>query len=535
VSRQLKWRAGLIALMVALALLYLTPSLTDRLPPWWGSVLPANKINLGLDLQGGMHLIMEVETKEAVKSTAERILQDLRQGLRDKKIPFADVTRPGDGANIEVVFLKDEYLAGLKELVAERFDELRLGDTRTEEGRVRVQLNFKPEAAQRIRRLAAQQALQTIRNRIDEFGVSEPEIIPQGEDRILVQLPGISDPKRAKALIGRTAQLEFKLVDDEADVNRAVATGQVPPGLELLYEYQTDKETGRVTKRPFLVKKRTLLTGRYITEARVQIDSQFNEPYVLVTFGGQGAKLFERITEANVKRRLAIILDGRINSAPVIQEKIPGGSARITGAFTMEDARDLAIVLRAGALPAPVKILEERTVGPSLGLDSIRRGFKSMIVGGLAVVVFMIVYYGLSGVVADLSLMLNVFLIMGGLAAFRATLTLPGIAGIILTIGMAVDANVIIYERVREELRLGKTPKAALEAGFTKATWTILDANVTTLIAGLVLFQFGTGPVRGFAVTLSLGIVATLFAALIFSKFVFDYLVTARRLAKLSI
>ncbi|MBW2619412.1 MAG: protein translocase subunit SecD, partial [Deltaproteobacteria bacterium] len=239
--------------------------------------------------------------------------------------------------------------------------------------------------------------------------------------------------------------------------------------------------------------------------------------------------------EANVKRRLAIILDGRINSAPVIQEKIGGGTARITGAFTMDDARDLAIVLRAGALPAPVDILEERTVGPSLGQDSINRGFKSVLIGGLLVIIFMIVYYRLSGVVADLTLLFNIVLLMGALTALQATLTLPGIAGIILTIGMAVDANVIIYERIREELRMGKTPRAAVEAGFKRASWTILDANITTLIAALVLFQFGTGPVRGFAVTLSLGIISTLFSALFFSRYLFEYLVTVRRAARLSI
>jgi len=536
VSRQLKWRGALVLLVFVLALLFLSPSLTENLPGWWGSILPQEKIQLGLDLQGGMHLVMEVETQAAVTSTAERLAQGLRDDLREEKIPFARLTRPEESSFIEVVVLKEDLAERVKDLISARYGQLEVVDQKAQAGRITLILGVRGQAAAQIKKLAMDQALQTIRNRIDQFGVSEPEIRPQGEDRLLIQLPGVKDPNRAKALIGRTAQLQFKLVDETGDLNQAVTSGQVPAGSELLYQQEKDKESGRVVKRPFLIQKRTLLTGRYITDARVQIDQQnFGEPYVLVSFDAQGARLFEKITEANVKRRLAIILDDKVSSAPVIQEKIPGGTARISGSFTMEEARDLAIVLRAGALPAPVKVLEERTVGPSLGRDSIRQGFKSMIVGGLLVVLFMVVYYKMGGVVADLTLILNVLCIMGGLAAFKATLTLPGIAGIILTIGMAVDANVLIYERIREELRLGKTARAAAEAGFAKATWTILDANVTTLIAGLVLFQFGTGPVRGFAVTLSLGIVSTLFSALIFSRFLFDYLVSVRRIKRLSI
>ena len=534
-SRQLKWRGILVLLVFVLALLFLSPSLTDRLPGWWGSILPQEKIHLGLDLQGGMHLVLEVESEAAVNSTAEHISQDLRSNLREEKIPFARLARPEEGSHLEVTLLREDLVNQLRDLLAKEYPQLEVVSTSVSEGRHNVIIGFKAEAAAKIKKMAVDQALQTIRNRVDQFGVSEPEIRPQGDNRLLIQLPGVKDPERAKALIGRTAQLQFKLVDETGDVAKAVATGQIPAGDELMYEHVTDKETGRVSKRPFLIKRRTLLTGRYITEARVQIDNQMGEPYVLVTFDSQGAKLFEKITEANVKKRLAIILDGKINSAPVIQEKIGGGTARITGNFTMDEARDLAIVLRAGALPAPVNILEERTVGPSLGHDSITKGFKSMIVGGLLVILFMLVYYKVGGAVADLTLILNVLCLMGGLAAFKGTLTMPGIAGIILTIGMAVDANVIIYERIREEIRLGKTPKAAVEAGFSKATWTILDANVTTLIAGLVLFQFGTGPVRGFAVTLSLGILATLFTALVFSRFLFDYLVSVRRIKQLSI
>jgi preprotein translocase subunit SecD len=357
----------------------------------------------------------------------------------------------------------------------------------------------------------------------------------QGERRIQIQLPGIKDPERAKDLIGKTALLEFKLLDAEHDLGAAL-NGNVPPGSEILYQAtDADTEQPAAQKQPYLVKQRALMTGAYLTDAHVQIDSQFNEPYVSIDFDRKGAKIFERITGENVKKRMAIVLDNKVYSAPTIQEKIPGGSARITGSFSAQEAHDLAIILRAGSLPAPVEIIEERTVGPSLGHDSITKGMKSIVVGGILVLLFMIIYYKGAGLIADFALVINILLIAGGLAAFQATLTLPGIAGIILTIGMAVDANVLIFERIREEMRLGKTPIASMTAGFERATLTILDANVTTLIAALVLFQFGTGPVKGFAVTLSLGVLASLFTALVISRLIFDYLYVSVRVKSLSI
>ena len=364
--------------------------------------------------------------------------------------------------------------------------------------------------------------------------MAEPDIRRQGKNRILIQLPGIKDAQRAKDLIGKTALLEFKLVDDTQSLDDALKKG-APPGRQILYQIVEDPKTQRTTKTPFLLKKRTLLTGAYLTDARVQMDNQFNEPYVSINFDKKGARIFERITGENVNKRLAIVLDNNVYSAPVIQEKIAGGQARITGRFSTEEARDLAIVLRAGALPAPVNILEERTVGPSLGADSIRKGLLSMIIGGLMVVVFMVIYYKTAGLIADVALLLNILLIGAGLAALESTLTLPGIAGIILTIGMAVDANVIIFERIREEMALGRTPRAAVDAGYDRATLTILDANVTTLIAAVVLFQFGTGAVRGFAVTLSLGVIASMFTALILSRMIFDYILMNRKAKTLSI
>ena len=512
--------------VIAAAVVYILPTFS---PGMW----PHKKINLGLDLQGGMHLMLEVDTEKAVESTLDRIQEEMRNLMRQAHVRYTTLERiPGN--KIAVAVSGQREIEEFQRILDEEFPGLRVASRSATGDSLEMTLDLPDREAGDIKKMAVSQALETIRNRIDQFGVSEPEIMRQGEKRILIQLPGVEDTQRAKALIGKTAQLEFKLLDETGDV-AAAERGQIPPGSELLYQVRADAATNRTVKTPYLVQKRSLLTGAYLTDARVQIDSQYNEPYVSINFDRKGGRIFERITGENVKKRLAIVLDDRVYSAPVIQERISGGEARITGNFTTEEARDLAIVLRAGALPAPVNILEERTVGPSLGHDSISKGLTSMAVGGLLVVLFMIVYYKVSGFIADLALALNILLIAGGLAGFGATLTLPGIAGIILTIGMAVDANVLIFERIREELHVGKTPYAAVSAGFDRATLTILDANVTTLIAALVLFQFGTGPVKGFAVTLSLGVLSSLFTALIVSRLIFDYLLVKRRVKTLSI
>jgi preprotein translocase subunit SecD len=386
-----------------------------------------------------------------------------------------------------------------------------------------------------MKKTTLDQSLETIRNRVDQFGVTEPEIIPQGDDRILIQLPGIKDPKRAIDLIGKTALLEFKLVDEEHSLEDALR-GNVPAGSILMKGAREggEKTSGR-RDTMYLLKERTLLTGQSLENAQVKISDRFGEPYVAIKFNPQGAKDFDRITGENVNKRLAIILDGAVYSAPVIKERISGGDAQITGSFTMEDAKDLAIVLRAGSLPAPVKILEQRTVGPSLGQDSIDKGILSTIIGMLLVFVFIVIYYRWSGVVACLALLLNLVLLLGAMALFDATLTLPGIAGIVLTVGMAVDANVLIFERTREELRTGKTPRAAVDAGYTKAFLTIFDSNVTTLIAAVFLFQFGSGPVKGFAVTLTIGLIVSMFTAIFVTRIIFDYFTWTRKIEKLSI
>jgi len=400
-----------------------------------------------------------------------------------------------------------------------------------------------------IRKNAVTQSLEIIRNRIDQFGVSEPVIVRQGDENIVVQLPGVKDPKRAIKLIGQTAQLEFKMVDDAASIDLmkltsdAIQEGRLsadydskalnaalrpflPKDDEAAVMKEKDNKTGKEVKRPILLKAKAVMTGDSIKTAMVQIGGQYNEPYVAMEMNSQGARLFERITQENIGKRLAIVLDGVVRSAPVIREKIGGGHAQITGSFTPAEASDLAIVLRAGALPAPVQIIQNITVGPSLGKDSIQKGLMAGIIGAAVVMLFMVFYYRLSGLIADVAVMLNILFLMAAMALFHATLTLPGIAGIILTIGMGVDSNVLIFERMREEKALGKPIKALIDGGYDKAFWTIVDAHVTTLITAFALFLFGTGPIKGFAVTLSVGIIINLFTAIFGTRVVYDWMLS---------
>ena len=531
--KKLGWRAGIAAALLVIAFVFLVPSLSQELPPWWSGLLPKEKIHLGLDLQGGVHLILEVEVKKAAESYLERVVEDLKPDFRKNKIRVLDLKRRGI-EGIELTLAPDQETKDLETLVGTTYPSFKLEPgVRDEKGRTYF-LSLIDQEKTQIFKMAADQALETIRNRVDQFGVSEPDIRPQAGYRILIQLPGVKDPKRAIDLIGKTARLEFKLVDEENSLEEALK-GNVPAGSEVLQEAAVDRKTGRKTNVPYLLKKRAPLTGESITDARVQLDNQMGEPYVSLSFDSRGARVFERITGDNVGKRLAIVLDDKIYSAPVIRDKISGGKAQISGAFSMDDAKDLAIVLRAGALPAPVKIIEERTVGPSLGKDSIDQGFTSMVIGLSIILILVAFYYRLSGIIADVALLLNIPFIMGGLALFGATLTLPGIAGVILAIAMSVDANVLIYERIREELRLGKPARAAMEAGFTRAFVTILDSNLTTAIAALVLLQFGTGPVRGFAVTLLIGLVSNVFTAVYMSRIAFDYLYVVKRWKAISI
>jgi preprotein translocase subunit SecD len=531
--KSIRIRAAFTVLLCLAALVYLAPTLTSDLPEVWKTYLPTDRIHLGLDLQGGMHLVLEVETAKAVESTLERTVGDLKENLMDKRVRFKLRERTKErGVTFEFpdVPSRDAF----DKIVKNDYPDLEIATSEMSEGKGTVSLKINDRRAADIKKMAVEQSLETIRNRVDQFGISEPEIIPQGTDRIIVQLPGVKDPARAKSLIGRTALLEFKLVDDEHGLEDAIK-GNVPEGSILATESHTDRTSGRRTQNPILLKSKSLLTGDALETAKVQIGDRFGEPHVSIKFNAQGAKDFDRITGENVKKRMAIVLDGLVHSAPVIQERISGGQAQITGSFTMEEATDLAIVLRAGALPAPVNILEERTVGPSLGQDSIDKGTWSSIVAGILILIFMVIYYRMTGLVADIALAMNMLLLLGVMVAFKATLTLPGIAGIVLTIGMAVDANVLINERIREELRLGKTPRAAIEAGYTKAFLTIFDSNVTTLVAALFLFGFGTGPVKGFAVTLTIGIVVSMFTAVFVTRIIFDYFVWNRKIQSISI
>jgi preprotein translocase subunit SecD len=522
--RRLGLRIGIVAVVLLGSLVYLYPP--PFLRPWLyghtaparaGGVLPST-INLGLDLQGGIHLVLGVDLDKAVESQVERAASTVRATLERKGVAVKGLQRRGT-TDLVVELASPQAWSAAQSAVAELASfEIREPDSASG----RFVLTMSPKEVVTLKELAVRQALETIRNRVDQFGVAEPSIQQQGDNRILVQLPGVQDPERAKALIGKTALLEFKLVDDGADPERAIREGVVPQGDELLFQRRIDRETREERRIPFLVQKKTVLTGADLSTARVSIDQNTSEPYVSVEFNPAGARVFADLTEASVGRRLAIVLDSNVHSAPVIRERIPSGQAQITGGFTADEATDLAIVLRAGALPAPVQVLEERTVGPSLGADSIKRGIWSTLAAGAVVVLFMLVYYRLSGFIADLALGLNLLILLASMAAFQATLTLPGIAGIVLTIGMAVDTNILIFERIREELRAGKTVRAAIDAGFARAFRTVIDTHVTVLVSGLILFEFGTGPVKGFAVSLMIGIAASLFTAVFFTRLVFD-------------
>jgi preprotein translocase subunit SecD len=483
---------------------------------------PRQPINLGLDLQGGIHLVLGVDLDRGVEGFLDRVAGDVRAALQRKGIG-SQVTRQGR-TGVVVQLASPQALADAQRALGD-FTEF---ETRAQDAAPgRAELALKEKVLGDRRNSFVDQALKVIRNRVDQFGVAEPTIQRQGDNRILVQLPGIQDPARAKALIGKTAILEFKLVDEGADVARAIQEGP-PPGDEVLYGRRIDRTTKAETRVPYLVHKETLLTGDLISDATVRV-SDVGEPYVSVTFDSVGARVFGEVTEKNVGKSLAIILDGNVHSAPVIRERIPSGQAQISGGFTFEEASDLAIVLRSGSLQAPVQVLEERTVGPSLGADSIRRGVISTLAGAAAVFLFMLVYYRLAGAIADVALLLNLSVLLAAMAWFQATLTLPGIAGIVLTIGMAVDTNILIFERIREEFRLGKTVRAAIDAGFRRAFTTVIDTHVTVVVSGVILYQFGTGPVKGFAVSLMIGIVASLFTAVFFTRVIFDLLYMGRR------
>jgi len=521
-----RWKIWLILTVLIVSVMGSIPNFTS-VPSWWPGGL-SKPMSLGLDLKGGIHLVLDVDVDKAVAHSVEEDIDTVRQTLRKAKIRYRKLD--AEGRQLFITIKKDTDTAAAEKLLADALPAYAL--TRKDGNRFVLTLN--EDATKEIRKFAVDQAIEVVRNRIDALGTTEPVIVKQGEHRILVQIPGYEDTARAKSLIGRTAQLEFKLVDEKGDLDKALA-GQIPPGDIIMYG-EVENRGGKTFRQPYLLKKRTELSGNEIADARVSIDSRFNEYAVTLKFNSKGARKFDKLTAAHVGERFAIILEGSVKSAPVIRERIAGGTAQITGSFTPEEAHDLAIVLRAGALPAPVKVVEERSIGPSLGQDSVNQGMNSIIYGCIAVLLFMVVYYRMFGLVANVALIFNMLLILAAMSMIGATLTLPGIAGIVLTIGMAVDANVLIFERIREETALGKTPLAAIDGGYDKALSTIVDANITTLIAAIVLFQFGSGPVKGFAVTLSVGILASMFTAITVTRAIVA-LATSRagRIEKLSI
>ncbi len=514
------WKKVLVALICLIGLAFAAPNFVNeetskQLPDW----LPHNQVNLGLDLRGGSHLLLEVEVQAVIDEYLETLVDSARADLRSERIRYRALGKQEHSAGVTIPNTDErqkalELLKALDSAAQTSLDGDRITITMTDQ-----------QIAER-RTSAVQQSIEIIRRRIDETGVREPTIQRQGDDRVIVQLPGIDDPERVKSLIGKTAKLTFQMVDLENSVEEALA-GRVPPGSQLLPMLEgANSPTGQ---QYILVKKRVAVSGENLVDAQPTFDGRDNQPVVSFRFDTLGAKKFGKVTTENVKRPFAIVLDGKVISAPVIQEPILGGTGQISGGFSVQDTQDLALLLRAGALPAPLTILEERTVGPGLGADSIAAGEIACLVGMVLVVIFMAVAYGRFGIYADIALAMNLFLILGLLSLLQATLTLPGIAGIVLTIGMAVDANVLIFERIREEMRAGRTPISSIDAGYGRALSTIIDANLTTLIAAILLYSFGSGPVRGFAVTLAIGIVTSMFTAIMLTRlFVVSWLRSKR-------
>ncbi|MDR1125047.1 MAG: protein translocase subunit SecD [Deltaproteobacteria bacterium] len=524
------WKIGLSLIVLIVSVIFLLPSFPAVKESSLAKILPDKQVNLGLDLMGGMYLALGVDVDKAVENSLTLAGEDIRQTSRENGIP---VTRPAsskDGLNF--ILPDAAKRAELDALLAKQFNQFALERQSLADGSVRYQAVYTPEARAKLEETSLDLALNTIRNRIDQFGVAEPDIRKQSaEKRIIIQLPGLKDTKRAVDVIGKTAHLEFHVERElsSQDIER-LNRGIMPAGAISLPMVGRSAGDGA---RNIIVDRDALFTGEYIEDAWLEYDNN-NRPGVGMSFTSRGAAIFERVTAQNTGRNMAIVLDGQVHSAPVIREKISQGRASINGSFTVEEASDLALVLRAGSLPAPVEELERRTVGPSLGQESIDKGTMAALMGWGLVMAFVVIYYGFSGIIAAAMLLFDFILLLAGMAAFGATLTLPGIAGIVLTIGMAVDANVLIFERIREELKKGAAPRTAVELGFSRATVTILDSNLTTIIAAIILYQFGTGPVRGFAVTLTLGILASMFTAIFVSKAIFELWVT-RKSTKISI
>ena len=479
--------------------------------PAWLTALRALPMYLGLDLRGGVHFLMQVDMKAALTKKVDSLAGDARTLLRDKNIRHTGITRDGDA--LELRFRDRETLAAAQRVLTDQLAELQWADF-ADGADFKLRGTLKPAAARLIQEQAVKQNITTLHNRVNELGVAEPVIQQQGLDRVVVQLPGVQDTAKAKDIIGRTATLEVRMVNESAEAREAErGSGPVPFGSERYLERNG---------APIIVQRQVILTGDNLTDAQAGFDGQNHEPAVHLTLDAKGARIFRDITRENVGKRMAILLfekgKGEVVTAPVIRSEIAGGRVQISGRMTTSEAADTALLLRAGSLAAPMEIIEERTIGPSLGADNIDKGFNSVLYGFIAIGLFMCVYYGLFGVISTLALAFNLLLLVAVLSMLQATLTLPGIAAIALTLGMAIDANVLINERVREELRAGASPQMAINQGYDRAWGTILDSNITTLIAGVALLAFGSGPVRGFAVVHCLGILTSMFSAVLFSR-----------------
>jgi protein-export membrane protein SecD len=510
-----QWKLILVFGVVLAGLIFSLPNVFPRatmesMPGW----LPHKQVNLGLDLQGGAHLLYQLDEDEMIEDLLNKLRDDVRETLRKDRTPYTDLTQNLAGRSVSVKIREaadfEKAYEDLRKLSVPVSNTFGLTGAQTLEvsrsGDNGVTLKATDAGLTQRMDSAIQASIETIRRRVDAFGTTEPSIQRQGRNRVLVQVPGISDVERLKRLIGETGKLEFRMVDAGANVQQVVESKQVPVDDELLYSKDDPPQ-------PYVIKKQVLVSGENLVDAQPGFDQRTNEPIVTFRFDATGAKRFARATQENVGLPFAIILDGKVVSAPVIREPILGGSGQISGNFTVTEASDLAVTLRSGALPAKLTVIEERTVGASLGADSIASGKQATLLGMLLVVIFMFVAYGLFGLFANIALLINIAIIFGVLSLIGSTLTLPGIAGIVLTIGIAVDANVLINERIREEIHSGKSPVAAVEAGYSRALTTIVDSNMTTLISTLVLFWLGSGAVRGFAVTLTIGILASMFTA----------------------
>ena len=476
--------------------------------PAWLAALHAKPMYLGLDLRGGVHFMLQVDMRAAITKRLDTLANDIRVALREKDVRHGGISREGNG--IEIRARDAATLEAARRVITDTLPDLQVEQTQGAEPRLVA--TFKPQALQKVQSDAVKQNITTLHNRVNELGVAEPVIAQQGADRVVVQLPGVQDTAKAKDILGRTATLEMRLVDESAEGRAAEAGGPVPFGSEKFLERDG---------RPVIVKRQVILTGDSLTDAQPGFDSQTQQPKVDLTVDAKGGRVMRDVSRENLRKRMAIILfekgKGEVLTAPVIQAEL-GTRFQISGSMTTVEANDLALLLRAGSLAAPMEIIEERTIGPSLGAENISKGFHSVTWGFLAIVVFMVLYYHLFGVFSSIALSFNLLLLVAILSMLQATLTLPGIAAVALTLGMAIDANVLINERIREELRAGASPQAAIHAGYDRAWATILDSNVTSLIAGLALLAFGSGPVRGFAVVHCIGILTSMFSAVFFSR-----------------